>query len=209
MPRRKLKKFAEIKQSTVFMDCVENTEIVDIKQWFGNDNPVVLELGAGYGEYTIGLAQQNPDTNYIAVDIKSDRLWMGLSWVKEKSLSNVRLLRCNIYLIDEIFSADSINDIWLTFSDPQPHKPRKRLTSLGYFQKYHTIQKTGAKLHIKTDSQLVYETALESITVGDLYERVEGEFSCEVDASLQISTRYEDKFRRLGKTIHYLQATKR
>ena len=99
------------------------------EEFFHNDNPIVLELGCGKGEYTVGLACVHPEINYIGIDIKGARIWRGLKQSNEEGLKNVAFLRTNIEIIDRFFDEDEVQEIWLTFSDPQMKNPRKRLTS--------------------------------------------------------------------------------
>jgi tRNA (guanine-N7-)-methyltransferase len=208
MPRRKLQKFKEIGESGWYKDMQSNPEVINTTEWFGNSNPIVLELGAGYGEYAVGLAEKNSDINYIAVDIKSDRLWMGLQWAQEKGLNNVRFLRANIYRIDELFKEKSISDIWLTFSDPQPHKPRKRLTHQNYLEKYYKIQRDNSRVFVKTDSDLLYESTLESVKNQKKYTLITATREPTVEQTRDIITRYERKFEDLGHSIKYIELKK-
>lgn len=208
MPRRKLKKYQEIQESDWYKDIVEEVYNLDTQEWFGNTNPVVLELGAGYGEYAIGLAEQNPDVNYIAIDIKSDRLWMGLQWAKEKGLKNVRFLRCEIYRVDEIFTHESISDIWLTFSDPQPNKPKKRLTHPIFLKKYHTIQRNESSIFVKTDSDLLYHATMKYVHTYTQYDLVVSTSDPTPDMTKNITTRYEKKFSDQGYSIKFIELKK-
>ena len=125
------------------------------EKMFGNNNPIILELGCGKGEYTIALAEKFPQNNYIGVDIKGARLWKGAKYATEKSLKNVAFLRTRIEFIDSIFAQGEVSEIWLTFSDPQPNKPRKRLSSPLFLERYSHILKEDGIIHLKTDSQLL------------------------------------------------------
>ena len=103
---------------------------------FGNDHPIILELGCGKGEYTIALAERFPENNYIGVDIKGARLWKGAKYATEHAMPNVAFLRTRIDFIDSLFGPGEVSEIWLTFSDPQPKKPNKRLSSPIFLERY-------------------------------------------------------------------------
>src|SRR5680860_1322465 len=126
------------------------------KNFFKNDNPIILELGCGKGEYTVALAERNPDFNYIGVDIKGSRLYNGAKEVSDKGLKNVGFLRTNIEIIAQFFGVEEIAEIWLTFPDPQMKKTRKRLTSAIFLNKYKQFLKKDGIVHLKTDSNFQY-----------------------------------------------------
>ena len=138
------------------------------KEVFHNGNPIVLELGCGKGEYTIALAGRFPDKNYIGVDIKGARLWKGAKYAHEHNMPNVAFLRTRIDFIDSFFGPDEVSEIWLTFSDPQPKKPNKRLSSPVFLERYSHFLKKDGTMHLKTDSQLLHESTLEVIKEGNL-----------------------------------------
>lgn len=123
---------------------------------FHNQNPIVLELGCGKGEYTVGLAKMFPDMNFIGVDIKGARMWTGATQAFNEHLSNVAFLRTNIEIIDCFFSPDEVQEIWLTFSDPQMKNPRKRLTSTYFMERYRRFLVDGGVIHLKTDSNFLF-----------------------------------------------------
>jgi len=133
------------------------------ESYFHNDNPIVLELGCGRGEYTVGLAQRYPDKNYIGVDIKGARMWAGAKEAVEKGLKNVAFLRTNIEFITSFFSSDEIDEIWITFCDPQMKKATKRLTSTYFMQRYQQIMKPSGLIHLKTDSPFLYTYTTEML----------------------------------------------
>jgi len=178
------------------------------KEFFGNDNPLILELGCGKGEYTVGLARQYSDTNFIGIDIKGARMWRGAKTVLEDQMKNVGFIRTRIGLINSFFGKEEVSEIWITFPDPQPKKFYKRLTStrfLGYYQKF--IKNKGF-INLKTDSvelytytkQLIELNNIELVTDTDnLYE------SDLVDETLSIKTFYEQQWLEQGKPIHYLR----
>ena len=176
---------------------------------FGNDHPIILELGCGKGEYTIALAEKFPENNYIGVDIKGARLWKGAKYVTENKLPNAAFLRTRIEFIDSFFAPDEISEIWLTFSDPQPNKPRKRLSSEQFLTLYSRFLKPDGLIHLKTDSRLLYESTLEVISEGghkllesddDIYNSGRGE-----DEITSVRTFYEQQFLAEGLPITYIK----
>ena len=126
------------------------------EQYFNNQNPIVLELGCGKGEYTVELAKRHPDRNFIGVDIKGARMWTGATLALQQGLKNVAFLRTNIEIIDRFFAEDEVEEIWLTFSDPQMKNPRKRLTSTYFMQRYRRFLIDQGLIHLKTDSNFLY-----------------------------------------------------
>ena len=126
------------------------------EQFFKNDNPVVLELGCGRGEYAVGLARRYPDRNFIGVDIKGARMWSGATEALQEGLTNVAFLRTNIEIIDRFFAPGEVQEIWLTFSDPQMKKATKRLTSTYFLQRYRHFLVDGGLVHLKTDSNFLF-----------------------------------------------------
>ena len=126
------------------------------EQYFHNDNPIVLELGCGKGEYAVGLAKLFPEMNFIGVDIKGARMWTGAKQALEEGLTNVAFLRTSIEIIDRFFAANEVNEIWLTFSDPQMKNPRKRLTSTYFMERYRHFLIDGGLIHLKTDSNFLF-----------------------------------------------------
>ena len=177
-------------------------------EFFKNDNPIVLELGCGRGEYTVGLGKIFPDKNFIAVDIKGARMWSGATESMEKGLKNVAFLRTNIEIIDRFFIKDEVSEIWLTFSDPQMKKATKRLTSTYFMERYRKFLKNNGIIHLKTDSNFMYtytrymieenKLPVEFITE-DLYN------SGLVDDILGIKTYYEQQWLERGLNIKYIK----
>lgn len=164
MGKGKLAKFADMERyENVFQypySVVDNVPF-DMKghwrdQYFHNDNPIVLELGCGKGEYTVGLARLFPNVNFIGVDIKGARMWTGATMALEEGLKNVAFLRTNIEVIDRFFSQDEVQEIWLTFSDPQMKNPRKRLTSTYFLERYRRFLVDNGIVHLKTDSNFLF-----------------------------------------------------
>ncbi|MDO4950105.1 MAG: tRNA (guanosine(46)-N7)-methyltransferase TrmB [Bacteroidales bacterium] len=178
------------------------------RDYFKNDHPIVLELGCGRGEYTVGLARLYPDKNFIGVDIKGARMWSGAKEALEEGLANVAFLRTNIEIIDRFFAADEVDEIWLTFSDPQMKKATKRLTSTYFMERYRRFLKPEGIVHLKTDSNFMFTYTLcmanenhLPILFGtdDLYH------SGLADNILSIRTYYEQQWLDRGLNIKYLK----
>ncbi len=177
------------------------------KEYFHNDNPIVLELGCGKGEYAVGLAQKFPDKNFIGIDIKGARMWTGARRAEEMGLKNVAFLRSNIELLPHFFGADEVSEIWITFPDPQMKKERKRLTSTRFLELYREVLIPNGTIHLKTDSPFLYTythlltelNKLETIVdTDDLYH------SDIVTDILEIRTFYEQQWLDRGLTIKYI-----
>ena len=164
MGKGKLAKFADMERyANVFQYPYSVVDDVPFEMkgywrqhYFHNDNPIVLELGCGRGEYTVGLAKMFPDVNFIGVDIKGARMWTGATQALNEGLKNVAFLRTNIEIIDRFFSQDEVQEIWLTFSDPQMKNPRKRLTSTYFLERYRKFLVDGGLIHLKTDSNFLF-----------------------------------------------------
>jgi tRNA (guanine-N7-)-methyltransferase len=207
MGKAKLIKFAEFDSfsNTFNADC---THKGSWKQWFGNSNPIILELACGKGDYTLGLARLHPHINYIGIDIKGNRLWRGAKTALEENLSNVAFLRIPIDNIQQYFEANEVSEIWITFPDPQPQKERKRLSSPKFLNEYRKIAKKDAFIHVKTDSDLFYEFTLETaneekleveVNIPNVYSQAE------VSDILNIKTYYETMWLGMGRTIKYIK----
>lgn len=157
MGQKKLKRFEEIKK---FSNVLEYPEKIagEWKEYFKNNNSIILELACGKGEYTTGLAQLHPKKNFIGVDIKGNRIWVGAKFAIENNLRNVAFLRTQIHKIDTYFSKDEVDEIWITFPDPQLRisKAKKRLIHPRYLALYNQFLKRSSKIHLKTDSPELY-----------------------------------------------------
>lgn len=218
MGKNKLKKFAENETfENLFQPSFDDVWRKDhpIKgKWntsfFKNDNPIVLELGCGKGEYTVNLAKMYPNKNFIGVDIKGARLWTGAKDATEKQMENVAFVRTRIENIVSFFDKDEVSEIWITFPDPQPRpaKARKRLSSSRFLTYYQQFAKPNAIIHLKTDSQGLHEYTKALVEqnnlkvhfcTNDLYN------SNIVDSILSIRTFYESMFLEQGKPITYLR----
>ena len=125
--------------------------------FFKNDHPIVLELGCGRGEYTVGLARLYPDKNFIGVDIKGARMWTGATQALHEGLPNVAFLRTRIEFITSLFAPGEVSEIWITFADPQIHREKKRLTSPLFMERYRDMLRSGGIVHLKTDSRYLHE----------------------------------------------------
>jgi len=145
------------------------------REMFGNDNPIVLELGCGGGEYTIALAERNPSVNYIGVDIKGARLWKGAKYATGHALPNVAFLRTRIEFITAFFAPSEVSEIWLTFSDPQlSGSENSRLSSPMFLDRYRSFLVPGGIIHLKTDSRFLYEYTMSVIRANGLEIMVYG-----------------------------------
>jgi tRNA (guanine-N7-)-methyltransferase len=179
--------------------------------YFKNQHPIILELACGKGDYTVALAKEHPDQNFIGVDIKGARMWKGAGWALDMSMNNVAFLRTRIEFIDRFFAPGEVSSIWITFPDPFEGKINRRLTSNPFLERYRRILKPGAILHLKTDSWLLYEFTLEVIHADprccvvyanpDIY-RGPLDFP-----ELAHKTYYEGKHLADGRTIKYIQFT--
>lgn len=184
-------------------------------EFFGNQNPIVLELGCGRGEYTVGLARLYPEKNFIGVDIKGARMWTGATESMREGLKNVAFLRTNIEIIDRFFEPDEVQEIWLTFSDPQMKKVTKRLTSTFFMNRYRKFLVDGGLIHLKTDSNFLFtytnymveKNALPvEFSTTDLYHSVLAEHPDTEEARiLSIQTYYEQQWIDRGLNIKYLR----
>lgn len=216
--KNKLKRF---KENETFDNVIQPTreEIVDetfaLKgKWntfFKNDNPIILELGCGKGEYTVGLAKQSPNKNFIGVDIKGARFWRGAKTATEENMDNVGFIRTQIELIDQLFAEGEVSEIWITFPDPQIKykRTKHRLTNEVFLAKYRQILKADGVVNLKTDSEfmhgytlgLLHGKGLEVLYANhDVYKN-EGS----PKEVLEIQTFYENQYLEKGKPITYIK----
>ncbi len=223
MGKGKLAKFAEMAENPLVVECPFwqlQKEGFALKgkwnvQFFKNDNPIILELGCGRGEYTVGLARRYPDKNFIGVDIKGSRMWHGAREACSEGLTNVAFLRTNIEFIHEMFGESEVSEIWLTFSDPQMKKATKRLTSTFFMERYRKFLVDGGLVHVKTDSNfmatytrcMIEHNALPVVCITtDLYSSAET-ISLEqqqLNDLRAIRTYYENMWLERGLSIKYL-----
>lgn len=217
MGKNKLARFAE----NLTFDNFFQPNYEDIKngfvlkgKWrsdfFKNNNPIILELGCGKGEYSVGLAKRYPDKNFIGIDIKGARMWRGCKTSNDDNMNNIAFLRTRIELIEFYFDEHEVDEIWVTFPDPQPRriKENKRLTSPPFLARYANILKTDGIVHLKTDAFILYLYTLEVIeeykhkiliSTNDLYN------SGIEDDVMGIQTFYEQMFLEQGKRINYIK----
>lgn len=177
---------------------------------FRNSNPITLELGCGKGEYTISLARMYPQRNFIGIDIKGARLWKGAKEAEETGLENVRFVRTSIDFIEWMFADGEVDEIWITFADPQLRSPRKRLTGTMFLERYRKFLKPNGIIHLKTDSRLLHEYTYElarqnSLEIlcrsTDIYGEENPAFPPELKT---VQTFYEQYFLKMGLKITYL-----
>ena len=234
MGKNKLKKFAEMETFTNVFQCVAR-ELNDMQRaqaetespryemashwrerYFHNDNPIVLELGCGRGEYTVGLARRYPNKNFIGIDIKGARMWAGAKEAELAGLKNVAFLRTNIEVITSFFAAGEVDEIWITFCDPQMKKATKRLTSTYFMQRYQQIVRPDGLIHLKTDSPFLYTYTCEMVRLNaypvlcntdDLYAQNTdtAEQQERLDDARALQTHYEKQWLDRGLTIKYLE----
>jgi tRNA (guanine-N7-)-methyltransferase len=179
------------------------------REIFGNENPIIIELGCGKGEYTIGLAERFPGNNYIGIDIKGARMWRGARTANERKAGNTAFLRTRIEFINSYFGEDEVDEIWITFPDPHPGKKNsnKRLICPWFLNRYRNFLKNNGVIHLKTDNAELfrYTKSLAErnnlsiiISISDLYSEKPG------NEVLAIRTHYENLFLKEGFKIHYL-----
>ena len=216
MGKNKLQKFADMESYPhVFQypySVLENIPF-DMKghwheKFFGNEHPLVLELGCGRAEYTVGLGRLCPDKNFIAVDIKGARMWTGATESLQEGMKNVAFLRTNIEIIDRFFDKDEVDEIWLTFPDPQMKSLTKRLTSTFFLERYRKFLKDGGVIHLKTDSHFLFTYTKALVETNDLPLQVltDDLYHTElVDDSLNIKTYYEQQWLQRGILIKYIR----
>lgn len=219
MGKGKLAKFADMAANPLVVECpywMLQHEGFNLKgKWnsdfFKNENPIVLELGCGRGEYTVELARQFPEVNFIGVDIKGSRMWHGAKTALAEGMKNVAFLRTNIEFIHEMFGKDEVNEIWLTFSDPQMKKPTKRLTSTFFMERYRHFLVDNGIIHLKTDSNFMFTyTKLMAEKNGlPILAQTDDLYHCTSDfvneQLLGIRTYYEQMWLDRGLTIKYLK----
>lgn len=182
------------------------------EDFFDNSNPIILELGCGRGEYTVALATKSPENNYIGIDIKGARMWRGAKTATEQGISNAGFLRTRIEFINSVFGAGEVDEIWITFPDPQLKKQRakKRLTSPLFLSYYAKMLKPGGVIHPKTDSKHLHEYTKAVVECNNLPLLACGDDiygSGMADTDLSIRTAYESKFLKQELPITYIRFT--
>jgi tRNA (guanine-N7-)-methyltransferase len=216
--KNKLKRF---KENETFSNVVQPTreEVVENnfqhkgnwKKFFGNENPIVLELGCGKGEYSVGLAQAFPEKNFIGIDIKGARFWRGAKTALEEELPNVAFIRSQIELIDDLFAENEVDEIWITFPDPQIKykRTKHRLTNSEFLQKYKKVLKPNGLVNLKTDSEFMHGYTL-GLLHGEGHEILhanhdvyKNEYSPK--EVVEIQTFYEKQYLEQGKRITFVR----
>lgn len=216
MGKGKLSKFADMASYPHVFEypysVAENVPFSMKGKWksdfFRNDNPIVLELGCGRGEYTVGLAEKFPDKNFIGVDIKGARMWSGATEALQKEMKNVAFLRTNIEIIDRFFDTNEIDEIWLTFSDPQMKKATKRLTSTYFMERYRRFLVPDGLIHVKTDSPFMFTYTHHMIAENAFPVELETEDLYQSGLAndiLSIRTYYEQQWIDRGLSIKYIK----
>lgn len=219
MAKRKLERFAQIETfgnvlTGIFKEGVHADHAYKGKwreAYFKNANPIVLELGCGKGEYTVGLAKHYPEKNFIGMDIKGARIWAGAKEALETKLTNAAFIRSKIDFILSFFAEGEVDEIWLTFSDPQPGKARKRLSSPLFTARYRKIMRPDGVIHLKTDSDLLFDYTIDEISehyrllesYPNLYAQLGNISDVKTRELLQIKTHYETLFTAKGHVIKY------
>lgn len=218
MGKKKLSRFRELESlDRVFQPPLEEIFGKDYhlkgrwcREVFGNDNELILELGCGKGEYTVGLAGNYPQKNFLGLDIKGARIWTGAKIAQEECLSNVAFLRTRIDFINSFFSRNEVNEIWITFPDPQGKRRRlkKRLPGAHFLNRYRAFLKDEGKIHLKTDNLQLFEDTMELVRLNKLPLE---QYSTDVysedwsDEVVSIQTYYEKSFLAEGTKINYIR----
>lgn len=215
MGKNKLRKFEEMRG----FGCVLQYPYAELEakgfdmrgswreQFFDNSNPVVLELGCGKGEYTVGLARRYPGRNFIGIDIKGARLWKGAKEAETDGLRNVAFLRTGIELLEHFFAPGEVSEIWITFPDPQMKKQRRRLTSARFLELYRKVASPGTLIRLKTDSPFLYTYTRRLVEANglDVESDTADLYATDPDSeAAAIRTFYEAQWLSRGKTIKYL-----
>lgn len=214
---QELKTFKHVMEPTVQESLSGESELQDSwHSFFGNDNPITLELGCGKGEYTVGMAGMYPDRNFIGVDIKGARIWRGAKTVDEEKIPNAAFLRSRIEFISTFFGKDEVEEIWLTFSDPQMKDGREkhRLSHSKFLDKYRKFAVPGAWIHMKTDSRFLADYTLDVLreegiepdfVAFDLYGNDWNKLSEADKKHMELKTFYEMKFLEKNIPINYIR----
>lgn len=216
MAKNKLAKFAEMEVlENVFQpkhEEVFRTDYVLKGKWnsdfFHNDHPLVLEVGCGKGEYTVGLGEFYPEKNFIGLDIKGSRMWKGAKAAQERGMKNVAFIRTYAEVMESVFTTGEVSEIWITFPDPQMSKARKRLTGTRFLSSYRRMMKPDGVVHLKTDSFFLYDYTTELVRLNGLKVFVSTDDlygGGTDDKILGIKTFYEQQWLLRGKKIKYIQ----
>jgi len=178
------------------------------KNFFNNDNPLIIEIGCGKGEYTVGQAKYFPDKNYIGIDNKGARIWRGAKTIQDDHVNNAAFIRSQAGLLHHWFAPSEVDEIWITFPDPQPgSRKNKRLTSFRYLSLFKFFLKEKGIVHLKTDSRELFDFTLEVVAENNLriIERFDDLYAVPADDPLHnIQTFYEQMWLEMGKKISYV-----
>jgi tRNA (guanine-N7-)-methyltransferase len=220
MAKNKLKKFSEISSfGNCFFLSFEQAREKGLplkgnwhKDYFKNDNPIVLELGCGKGEYTVGLAKRFPEKNFVGVDIKGNRIWTGARTAIDNKMDNVAFIRTRVDFIEACFAEQEVDEIWITFPDPQPQKTRtrNRLTNMMFIGRYRMILKKDGIVNLKTDNEPFYDYTREvaeenNLAVLDATNDLYADTAQRDEVLTNIKTHYEKLFSGKGFKICYLK----
>jgi tRNA (guanine-N7-)-methyltransferase len=209
MPRNHLKRFADLENLPNVFQGLEGAKSFDAQEYFGNSNPITLELACGKGEYTVELAKRYRQKNFIGIDRKGNRIWKGARDCIDLGLKNAAFFRLDVELIGDVFADNSISEIWLTFPDPYPKtkQAKRRLTSARYLGVYNRIMTDGGLIHLKTDDKNLFESTQKAIELENMkiINRIDNlHLESPDDETLSIMTRYEKRFQESGRNIRYL-----
>ena len=209
MGQKKLIRFAELLEFPNVLQYPKNMA-GKWDEFFGNNLPITLELACGKGEYAVGLARLNPSRNYIGIDVKGNRIWVGAKLALRDNLRNVAFVRSQIDKLGDYFSADEVSEIWLPFPDPQLRgsKLKKRLTHPKFLRLYQTVMMPGKPVHLKTDSPALYTFTKQVIHLYDLTVKidiVDIHAHRDLPESLKIKTHYEGLDIAGSRKVYYLQ----
>ena len=219
MGKGKLAKFAEMAANPLVIEPRYNpnadTAHFELQghwahDFFHNDNPIILELGCGRGEYTVGLAQQNPHRNYIGINKKRSSMWTGATQAHQSGMTNVAFLRTNIEFVWQFFAPNEVSEIWLTFSDPQMKKATKRLTSTYFLSRYRRFLADQGTIHFTTDSNFLFTYTQEMLRANHITPEVStrdlySDTTAGIDEARSLQTYYESMWRSRGIDIKYLR----
>ncbi len=217
MGRKKLWRLAELEDFDNLIQLTDQPEQEDFrlrgawaKDHFKNGNPITLELACGKGDYTVALAEKHPDRNFVGIDMKGPRLWSGCVAAQERGLTNVAFLRIEILNLAHYFAEEEIDKIWITFPDPflKNGKFRKRLTATRYLTAYKQVIKEGASIHLKTDSNPLFDFSLKSLIENRyvIEEKIDDVYDDEKrHEDLYIKTNYEKRHLADNRVIKYVR----
>ena len=183
------------------------------KDFFGNENPIIAELGCGKADFSVALAQQNPDNNFVAIDIKPDRLCVGAQVASLKNLKNIIFVKINLQDVDKLFDKEEVTSIWLTFPDPHPKSSsgHKRLTHRLFLEKYARILQLNSPINLKTDNSLLFEFTVNELLICEWTITFQ-ETNCDLLLSelpeLAFHTAFEKIYRQRGQRIMFIRAYK-